>query len=68
MRQSSKAYAAIRKDSDTGDEYIDYSSIGCLANEVRKAVTREDKQMPLWAKYNPVMRVVEIEIFEMEEK
>ena len=58
-----ECFAAIRRAD--GKAYIDLLTIGALAKMARDKAEQTDKQMPGWAKDNPIVRVSRISIEEM---
>jgi len=64
----SEAWAAIRLDKDSGQEWLDRNSTG---HDREKAVTLTkiiNKGIPRWAADNPVVRIVEVTIQEKVNK
>jgi hypothetical protein len=53
-------YVAIRKDTHSGKEWMDISTMSGCGDEVRRKADETDKKIPEWAKANPVLRVVEV--------
>jgi hypothetical protein len=60
-------YAAIRKLTDEGREYIDISSISCDRLDSEDKAEALDELIPQWASANPVQRIAKIEIKEITE-
>ena len=58
------AYAAIR---ETGDvEWIDIDTISGHPSTARKITEKDAVKMPEWVESNPVKRIVEVEIKEVQ--
>jgi hypothetical protein len=61
-------YAAIRRCSDDGHEWIDTSTISGSHELARAEAKQNDDFIVAWAKHNPVVRIAQIKIEEMEGK
>jgi hypothetical protein len=64
MKIEKSLYVAIRKDTYSGREWMDYSSINGLIEEVQRKTGELDKAIPHWAKGNPVIRISEVKCIE----
>lgn len=59
------AYAAIRRDIDSGKEYIDIDTVEYLADMSKAEVHKTDREIPGWAKSNPLLRIAQVQITEI---
>lgn len=59
-----RAFAAIRKTE--GHEWIDSTTIGGLPETARNSAKRDAMMMPGWSAANPVQRIAEIGIVELD--
>ena len=60
-------WAAIRKNTDSGMEWIDSSSINSVPESVKRDVAKTKRIIPRWDKANPVLRIVKVQISEIKE-
>jgi hypothetical protein len=60
------AFCAVRLDASTGKEWLDTSTITLHPEDTKKEAQLSERYVPDWAKGNPVVRVVKIEIREVE--
>lgn len=61
------AYAAIRKTSDSGREWICFSSLSLIPEETELKIAETKEDIPGWDRANPVVRIVKVVISEVEE-
>jgi hypothetical protein len=59
-------YAAIRKDTYEGKEFIDSSSITCTPELVGVDIEQTKRCIPGWHNANPVQRIARVKIEELE--
>lgn len=60
-------FAAIRRCVDDGREWLDVGTITVLREQTGCFAKKEDDIIPSWVKSNPVVRIVRIEIRELED-
>ena len=65
MVKTSIQWVAIRKPDNDSEEFIDVSSIRCLQELTYKEVDNAAINNPYWHKGNPVQRVTQVEIKEI---
>jgi hypothetical protein len=62
------AFAVVRKDVDSGKEYIDIASIECLPEMAKADADKADRTLPPnWSKANPFQRTIQIQITEIRD-
>lgn len=61
-----EVYAAIRKTSDSGKEWIDIDSISLLFETTKDKAKKTDDYITYWAKDNPVVRISKVNISEVK--
>ena len=54
-----KVFMAVRK-ADDGDEYLDVRSVSCLREEAEARAYAVNRNIPIWAKENPIVRITEV--------
>lgn len=59
----SKCFIAVRKTD--GREWIDMNSWNFVAQAAQDHADKTNKQIPVWAKDNPVVRIARFKIYEM---
>ena len=64
IKLTSKNYVAIRKNEV--HEWIDISTLDLSYELTKCKVHKWDLELPQWAKANPVIRIVEVEISEVK--
>ena len=57
-------FAAIRKTTDSGTEWVDVDSSSFDLERCRGKIRKDDNYIPHWAKDNPVIRISEFELKE----
>lgn len=58
------AWVAIRKATDSGEEWMDTETLHVFPETVASKVEETNKQIPKWAKAHPVVRIVPVTIVE----
>lgn len=60
-------YAAIRKATDDGHEWMDMETYGFDHQDVQRRADQQAKNVPGWAKANPIVRISKVVIKEVIE-
>lgn len=61
MLLSTQSFAAVRRTA-SGFEFIDLDTIDYLAGHAKHKAETVDSETPNWAKENPVVRIIPVEV------
>ena len=61
MLSGTKSFAAVRRTA-SGFEFIDLDTIDYLADHAKHKAEMVDNETPNWAKENPVVRIIPVEV------
>jgi hypothetical protein len=64
---TARVYVPIRRCADDGHEWLDSVNLGLLPELAQEKADAIDREIPQWAKANPVVRIVRATITVEEE-